>query len=99
MSERHYYVYMITNKFHNVLYTGMTNDLSRRTWEHKEHRGSKFAKTYKTAKLVYYELHATAGAAIDREDQLKNWHRPWKDALVSGFNPKWDDLFESIAHG
>jgi putative endonuclease len=99
MSERHFYVYRVTNKFHNVLYIGMTNELSRRTFEHKEKRGAKFPTRYNVDKLVYYELHYTAESAIKREKQLKNWHRPWKDNLVTTFSPTWDDLFSSIAQG
>jgi putative endonuclease len=99
MSERHFYVYMVTNTFHNVIYTGMTNDLSRRIFEHIEKRGAKFPSRYKLTKLVYYELHYTAESAIVREKKLKDWHRPWKDRLVTEFNPKWDDLFSLIAHG
>jgi putative endonuclease len=96
MRERFYYVYILTNKDHNVLYIGVTNDIARRVWEHKDKQAESFTKRYNVNKLVYYELHHTIDTAITREKQLKAWNRAWKDDLVSTHNPKWDDLYNSL---
>lgn len=96
MAEKIYYVYILSNKQHNVLYIGVTNDIARRIWEHKSKQAESFTKRYNVNKLVYYELHYTIDTAITREKQLKTWHRAWKDDLISQFNPKWDDLYNSL---
>ena len=76
------YVYILTNKYNTVLYIGVTNDLLRRTYEHKEHLIKGFSSRYQLNKLVYYETHASIAQAIEREKQLKNWHREWKNNLI-----------------
>ena len=92
-----YYVYILTNTNRNVLYTGITNDLVRRVYEHKHHldKGS-FTDRYNIENLVYYEYTSDVTAAIEREKQIKGWNRKRKDKLISGKNPNWDDLYESI---
>ena len=92
-----YYVYILTNTNRNVLYTGITNDLVRRVYEHKNHldKGS-FTDRYNIENLVYYECSSDVTAAIEREKQIKGWNRKRKDKLISGKNPNWDDLYESI---
>ena len=75
MSEKHFYVYIVANQGNSVLYTGMTNDLCRRIWEHKDKRGSAFTKRYQVNRLVYYELHYTADSAFEREQKIKSWNR------------------------
>ena len=92
-----YSVYILTNTNRNVLYTGITNDLVRRVYEHKNHldKGS-FTDRYNVENLVYYECSSDVTAAIEREKQIKGWNRKRKDKLISGKNPNWDDLYESI---
>jgi putative endonuclease len=93
MSEnKHYYVYILTNKSNHVLYIGVTNDLSRRMFEHKNKLVEGFTKKYNLVKLIYYEETDEVESAINREKQLKNWHREWKINLICQFNPEWKDL-------
>jgi len=90
--DRQYYVYIITNKSNKVLYIGVTNDLVRRAFEHKNKILEGFTKRYNLTKLVYYEVTNDIESAIRREKQLKNWHRDWKINLIARFNPEWEDL-------
>jgi len=94
--DRQYYVYILTNKSNNVLYIGVTNDLIRRIFEHKNKLVEGFAKKYNLRKLVYYEATDDIESAINREKQLKNWHRDWKINLVDQFNPDWKDLSDDF---
>jgi len=94
--DRQYYVYILTNKSNNVLYIGVTNDLIRRIFEHKNKLVDGFTKKYNLAKLVYYEATNDIESAIAREKQLKNWHREWKKNLINQFNPEWKDLGEDL---
>jgi putative endonuclease len=89
---RTYYVYILTNKYKNVLYIGVTNNLTRRIYEHKHKLVKGFTQKYNCTKLVYFEETSNVISAITREKQLKNWHRDWKMNLVTGFNPNWEDL-------
>ena len=91
-----YYVYMLTNKNHNVLYTGVTNDLKRRLFEHKNKLIDGFTKKYNVHKLVYYEIATDVNSAIAREKQIKGWTRAKKNNLVESKNSQWCDLAESI---
>lgn len=90
---RQFYVYMMTNKYHNVLYVGMTSDLLRRVQEHRTGALPGFTKRYNVKKLVYYEVYGDARTAIAREKQLKAGSRRTKDALVERSNPGWKDLY------
>ena len=94
-----YYVYMMTNDHGNVLYTGVTNDLLRRVYEHKNHldKGS-FTAQYNINKLVYYEITSDVTAAIEREKQIKGWNRKHKNKLVEKKNPNWIDLYDSLQY-
>ena len=95
--EMMYYVYMLTNKNKNVLYTGVTSDLVRRVYEHKHHLDQdSFTAKYNTTNLVYYECTSDVRAAIEREKQIKSWNRKRKNALIEAFNPEWNDLYGSI---
>jgi putative endonuclease len=94
--KRQYYIYMMTNKSNGVLYTGVTNDLKRRVYEHKQKRVEGFTKRYNVNKLVYYEIFDDVESAIFREKQIKGWPRKKKDDLVSGMNSEWRDLYEDI---
>ncbi|MCK4529690.1 MAG: GIY-YIG nuclease family protein, partial [Candidatus Marinimicrobia bacterium] len=72
------YVYILSNKMRTVLYVGVTNDLGRRIFEHKTGHGSKFTNKYNVSDLMYYEEYPSINDAIDREKQLKRWHKEWK---------------------
>ena len=92
-----YYVYILSNAFKSVLYTGVTNDLVRRVYEHKHHldKGS-FTAQYNVEQLVYFESTSDVNAAIEREKQIKSWSRKKKNKLIDSKNPAWDDLYERI---
>ena len=94
--NRQYYVYIITNKNNTVLYTGVTNDLKRRIYEHKEQLVEGFAKRYNITKLVYYEVLGDVANAILREKQIKGGSRQKKIDLVNGMNKEWRDLCEEL---
>lgn len=90
------YVYIITNKPGGVLYIGITTDLTRRIYEHKNKLIEGFSKKYNLHKLVYFEEHDLYAQAIKREKRLKEWQRQWKIDLIEKQNPKWQDLYEKI---
>ena len=92
-----YYVYILTNKNNTVLYTGVTNDLVRRVYEHKNHmdKGS-FTAQYNVDRLIYYEVTSDVEVAIEREKQIKGWNRKHKNKLVESKNPNWVDLYKAI---
>ena len=89
-----YYVYLLTNKNNNVLYTGVTNDLGRRVYEHKNKLIEGFTKRYNVNKLVYFETTEDIKSAIAREKQIKGWTRIKKNCLIESVNPEWRDLDE-----
>ena len=91
--DKQFFVYMMTNKSHSVLYTGVTNDLKRRAFEHREKVVDGFTKKYQVTKLVYYEECGDAYAAITREKQIKGGSRQKKVDLVNGMNKDWEDLY------
>jgi putative endonuclease len=82
----------VTNRNHSVLYIGLTNSLSRRTWEHREGTGTNCPAAYRCNKLIYYEYYSDVNEAIARESQLKKWSRAKKVALINRLNPSWLDL-------
>jgi putative endonuclease len=90
------YVYFVSNSYNNVLYIGVTSNLLRRIYEHKEKLVKGFTQKYNVDRLVYYESCGGIVAAIEREKQIKGWSRKKKDALVNAFNPEWKDLYQSI---
>ena len=96
---RIYYVYLISNTNNRVLYVGMTNDLIRRVFEHREHLIDGFTKKYNVWKLVYFEQTGDVDEAIRREKQLKGWRREKKDSLINSFNPGWRDLYPRLIGG
>ena len=93
---KEYFVYIMTNKFNTVLYTGVTNNLERRVWQHQEGIGSTFTSRYRVTKLVYYESYENINLAIARENQIKGGSRQQKINLINGFDPEWKDLYEEM---
>ncbi len=94
--NRHYYIYIMTGKGDTVIYTGVTNDLKRRVYEHKEKLVDGFAKKYNIAKLVYYEVFEDIENAILREKQIKGGSRQKKIELINSMNMEWRDLYEEL---
>lgn len=92
MGYKQYYVYMLTNGWRNVLYTGVTNSLERRVWEHKNKAVPGFTKRYNCDRLAYFEIYDEIDQAIAREKQIKGWTRAKKNALIQAHNPDWKDL-------
>lgn len=91
-----YYIYILTNKKNGTLYIGVTNNLMRRIYEHKNGIVKGFTKKYNLDKLVYFEQTTDINAAIMREKRLKKWNRDWKLKLIESINPEWKDLSESF---
>ena len=90
---KQYYVYILASKKNGVLYIGMTNDLRKRVFEHKNNLIDGFTKRYNVNKLVYFELTNQPQDAINREKRLKKWKRQWKIELIESMNPEWKDLY------
>lgn len=91
-----YYVYILASKKNGTLYIGVTSDLIKRVWEHKENLADGFTKKYGVHNLVYFEQTFDVNSSIAREKQIKNWKREWKIALIEKENPKWNDLYTKI---
>ena len=92
-----YYVYILANKMNTVIYTGVTNDLLRRVYEHKMHLDqNSFTAKYDVTRLVFYEVTQNVRSAIEREKQIKSWSRAKKNTLVETMNHEWEDLWDSI---
>jgi len=91
-----YYVYILSNKNNNVIYIGVTNNLVKRVYEHKNKFVKGFTSRYNVNKLVYYEIIDDIVVAIEREKVLKGWLRERKIALINTLNPKWNDLYVDI---
>jgi len=86
----------MSNKKDGVLYIGVTSDLIKRVYEHKNKLHDGFSKKYNTKKLVFYEIYADIKEAIKREKQFKKWNRSWKVELIENFNQEWNDLYNDI---
>uniref|UniRef100_E6VIE3 Excinuclease ABC C subunit domain protein n=1 Tax=Rhodopseudomonas palustris (strain DX-1) TaxID=652103 RepID=E6VIE3_RHOPX len=91
-----YWVYILASAPGGTLYVGVTNDLVRRTYEHREGQVEGFTRKYGIKRLVYFEAHNSIIAAIQREKNIKHWPREWKIDLILRSNPNWDDLYEEI---
>ena len=89
-------VYILASRRNGTLYTGVTSDLVKRVWEHKNDLAEGFTKRYSVHTLVWYELHETMYSAITREKQIKEWKRRWKLDLIETMNPDWHDLYDDI---
>ena len=96
MQNRQSFIYILTNKYNNVLYTGVTSDLKKRVWEHREKLVDGFTKRYNVTKLVYYEIFADIRDAIAREKQIKAGSRQKKINLIVEMNSEWRDLYEDL---
>ena len=91
-----FFVYILASRRNGTLYTGMTDDIARRVWEHKSGVVPGFTKKYGVKLLVWYEVHETRESAFIRERQLKKWNRAWKLKLIEDLNRQWRDLTEDI---
>ena len=89
---KNYYVYILASRRNGTLYIGVTNNLERRIYEHKNHLVKGFTEKYNVSMLVYFEQTSDIQAALQREKQLKKWNRKWKLDLIESVNPKWKDL-------
>jgi putative endonuclease len=92
-----YYVYMLASRRRGTLYVGVTNDLVKRVWQHKQGLVEGFTKRYGIRTLVWYEQTESIESAIAREKQIKKWNRDWKIELIESGNPQWKDLHEETA--
>ena len=91
-----FWIYIVTNRNHSVPYIGVTNSLSRRTWEHGQGIDATFTVAYRCKKLIYYEHYTDADEAFARETQLKKWSRAKKISLIERLNPSWLDLADHV---
>jgi putative endonuclease len=95
--ERTFYVYILASRRNGTLYVGVTNDLGRRVYEHREGLVPGFTRAHGVKQLVWYDAFATVDEAIAHEKRLKRWRRSWKLALIETANPGWADLYETLA--
>ena len=91
-----YYVYLLSSKKNGIIYTGVTNNLKKRVYQHKNEEVKGFTKKYKVKKLVYFEMTENIESAIKREKVLKKWNRQWKIRLIEKNNPEWEDLYDGL---
>ncbi len=90
------YVYILANRPNGTLYVGVTSNLVRRVWEHREGFADGFTKRYGVKMLVFFEQHETLSSALQREHKLKHWPRAWKGRLILAANPQWRDLYTHV---
>ena len=94
--QKHPCVYILASKKNGTLYTGVTSDLIKRIWQHKNNLAEGFTKKYSVHHLVWYEMHETMESAIRREKTIKNWTREWKLEAIDKMNAGWDDLYTDL---
>ncbi|MEE8343618.1 MAG: GIY-YIG nuclease family protein [Gammaproteobacteria bacterium] len=94
--ERQPCVYLLASKRNGTLYTGVTSNLVKRVWEHRNHTVEGFTNKYGVNTLVWYEVHATMESAIRREKAIKSWKRAWKIKVIEESNPQWRDLYDDV---
>jgi len=94
---KQYYVYILASRRNGTLYIGVTGDLVKRVYEHKQNDVEGFTKQYKVHNLVYYDTYGDVSEAILREKQMKKWNRQWKINLIEKHNPQWVDLYQEIS--
>ncbi len=92
----YHYIYILTNRRNGTLYIGVTTDLRRRVWEHKNKQIEGFTKKYNIGNLVYFEIHEDYWEAANRERRMKKWNRNWKIELIEKLNPEWRDLYDEL---
>ena len=95
---KQFFVYILCSKRNDTLYTGVTSDLIKRVYEHKNDLADGFTKKYGVHRLVWYEIHGVAETAIPREKQIKKWNREWKLELIEQMNPDWKDLYDELVN-
>ncbi|MES0882754.1 GIY-YIG nuclease family protein [Roseibium sp. SCP14] len=95
--DQQYFVYILASGLGGTLYVGVTNNLLKRVFEHRDGRGSEFTAKYGVHRLVYYEVHEEIEQAIQREKRIKRWKRAWKVSLIEKRNPDWDDLYSKLS--
>ena len=93
---KQYHVYILASKKYGTLYTGVTSNLIKRVYEHKNKFVERFTKKHNVHHLVYFEIHNDISEAITREKQIKKWNRQWKINLIDKFNPEWNDLYQDL---
>ena len=91
-----YTVYILASRKNGTLYIGVTNNIARRVWEHRQGRGSRFVQKYRVTRLVYLETYEEIERAIQREKTMKEWPRAWKIRLIERHNSEWEDLYDRI---
>ena len=96
MFMKQYYTYILASQKNGTLYVGVTSDIIKRVYEHKQNLVDGFTKKYNVHELVYYEKHIEVNEAILREKQIKKWNRKWKIRLIEENNPGWKDLYDEI---
>ena len=96
MFDKTYCVYILSSQKNGTLYIGVTSNLVKRVWEHKNKKVDGFTKKYEIHHLVYFEQHNNPESAIKREKQIKKWNRLWKIRLIEKKNPQWEDLYQDI---
>jgi putative endonuclease len=96
MNTKFYFIYILASKRNGTLYIGITSNLTKRVWEHKNNLIEGFTKKYNVHNLVYFEQTENVQSALLREKQLKKWKREWKIKLIEKNNPQWKDLYEKI---
>jgi putative endonuclease len=94
--DQQYYVYILASGLGGTLYVGITNNLLKRIYEHREGGGSEFTRKYGVHRLMFFEVHEEVEHAIKREKQIKRWKRVWKINLIEGCNPDWEDLYPRL---
>ena len=96
MKQKQYYVYLLASKRNGTLYIGVTDNLARRIWEHRNKITKSFTQKYNVNQLIYYEIFTDIGEAILRETRLKRWKRVWKIKLIEENHPNWKDLYDYL---
>ena len=89
-------VYLLASRRNGTLYVGVTSDIIKRVWQHKQHLADGFTSRYGVDRLVWFELHGTMMSAIRREKAMKEWRRAWKIELIERSNPGWEDLYPTL---
>ena len=96
INDKRMCVYILASKRNGTLYIGVSSNLRKRVWQHRNHLIEGFTKKYEVNRLVYYEVFDNPTAAIEREKRLKEWRRTWKIHLIEKQNPNWDDLYSNL---